>query len=87
MKIVHLFNPERGSRYPLLIAEGLLAQPLVEVAHNAPVVSLGQVVAKPHPNIEQAIAEADLIFRPGDDHFGLPELDRLLDPRRQTEPG
>lgn len=79
MKIVHLFNPERGSRYPLMIAQGLLETPLSEVAHNAPVVSLGEMIVRPSANIRQEIVEADLVFRAGDAHFGIPSLDRLLD--------
>lgn len=82
MKCVHLFDPDRGSRYPLMISQGLLVhEDVSEVRFNAPVISLGEAIAKalPEHELKQALTEADLIFRPSNSHFGLDQWEDFID--------
>lgn len=69
MKILHLFDPKRGSRYPLMISQGLFESPGVGVMVSATVTSLGEEIACPVRDLDKAIDEADYIFRAGIDHF------------------
>lgn len=69
MKILHLFDPKRGSRYPLMISQGLMGSRGVGATVSAPVTSLGQQIASPVHDLDQATDEADYIFRAGIDHF------------------
>lgn len=79
MKVVHLFNHEVDSRSLLMVAQGLMQHPdIFKVSFNQPVVSFGKVIAEASDNIQKDMHEADLIFRPNDAHFNLPEIDRQL---------
>lgn len=77
-KACHLFNPERGSRYPMMISQGLLHSPAVQAAFSHPVMSQGKAICPETPDIKKAIDLADIIFRPGDDHFALDHLDDMI---------
>lgn len=76
--VLHLFNPERGSRYPLMLSEAMIKHSDVSPMFSGRVVSLGSVLAYPVDDLERAISEADVILRPEDEHFGLDDIDTLL---------
>lgn len=78
--ILHLFNPDRGSRYPLMLSEAMIKHPDVAPMFSHSPVSLGHPIASPTGDLQRAIEEADLILRPEDEHFGLAVIDRLLAP-------
>lgn len=69
MKILHLFDPKRGSRYPLMISWGLMQSSGVQASFSAPVTSLGQQIALPVSDLNKAADEADYIFRASIEHF------------------
>lgn len=81
-RAVHLFNHDRGARYHLMIAQGLMGHPDVDVTFNTPVISFGEVTAEASNDIQARLLEADYIFRPDDMHFGIEELDRFLERNR-----
>lgn len=62
---------DMGSRFPLMIAEGLLKHPHVDVFFNKPVYSLGRLLApaiEPHALLN-SLANCNLIFLPNLEHF------------------
>jgi hypothetical protein len=77
--VVHLFNFNSGSRYHALISQGLITHSGINASFNQPVMSLGKVTAPASDTIEKDLCEADIIFRPDDEHFGLDNLDSILD--------
>lgn len=74
LKVVCLFDT--GSRFPLIMAEGLLNHPNVDVCFNKTVRSLGMVLASATPSVSlgYALLNSDLIFIPDLDHFGEIQL-------------
>lgn len=79
MKVVHLFNPDKG-RYPLMINHGLLAHPEIganNLTTNADVISLGtthHAGVLDRRMLRAALESADLIFRPASEHSS-PEIE------------
>ena len=67
INVVHLFNFNKGSRYPSMISQGLYFHPDINVSFAMPFISLGKIV------------KADYIFRCDDEHFRFVEIDRFLD--------
>jgi hypothetical protein len=69
IKIACLFDT--GSRFPLMIAEGLLKHPHVEVFFNKPVYLLGRLLAAAiDPGaLLNSLVKCDLIFLPDLEHF------------------
>lgn len=79
LKIVHLFNFHKGSRYHAMISQGLYAHPDIEVSFAMPFVSLGNIVSPADQNLQDSLVKADYIFRCDDKHFEFDEIDRFLD--------
>ncbi len=79
MRVVHLFNFNRGSRYPSMISQGLLKHPEISVSFSMPFISLGKVVSPADAHLGVSLLDADYIFRANDEHFGFDEIDRFLD--------
>ncbi len=79
LKIVHLFNFHKGSRYHAMISQGLYLHPDVEVSYAMPFVSLGEIFQPADKDLSDSMKNADYIFRGDDEHFGLPDIDRFLD--------
>ena len=77
--IVHLFNFNKGSRYPSMISQGLYFHPDISVSFAMPFVSLGKIICPADPHLQDSLVKADYIFRCDDEHFGFGEIDRLLD--------
>ncbi len=82
MHIVHLFDFDLGSRYPVMLSQGLLelarTRKNVTVAFNHPVHSLGRVLAEPAEDIEGELLKATFIICAGNEHFKQPKINRLL---------
>lgn len=72
INVVSLFDPLRGSRYPLMINQGLISRPNVNVWANADVKSLGALFA---PGLNEKDLkpimkdETDFILVPSPEHF------------------
>jgi hypothetical protein len=81
LKVVHLFNYFKGSRYPSMISQGLWTHPDIEVSYLMPFVQLGSVVCPAEERLAEALEAADYIFRADDEHFGFAGVDELLDRR------
>ncbi|MFP4418196.1 MAG: glycosyltransferase [Chitinispirillaceae bacterium] len=79
LKIVHLFNLNRGSRYPSMISQGLWTHPRISVSFSMPFISLGSLIQPADPNLEKSLITADYIFRANDEHFGIQDMDAILD--------
>ncbi|UCD38352.1 MAG: glycosyltransferase family 1 protein [Fidelibacterota bacterium] len=79
IKVVHLFNHHTGARYPAMISQGLWLHPEVEVSYNMPFISLGKEICPADSNLETSLLGAEYIFRAGDSHFGIADVDGLLD--------
>ncbi len=75
MRVVHLFEHERGSRYHMMINQGLLQDDRVtELTVNEDVISLGHVVqpaAATHV-VQEQLRQAGLIIMPSVSHFKKP---------------
>lgn len=75
MKITNL--SQFGCRFPLMVSRGLMEN-VEEVTTNLDVVSYGKVIKEKSNNIERDLMESDMIFRSNDEHFKLPNIDRIL---------
>lgn len=69
LKVIHLFDHNKGSRFHLMINHGLIEHKNVELWVNQDVISLGKVIYPQSEITRQVLLEADLIFRAGDEHF------------------
>lgn len=87
LNIAHLFDHNKGSRFHLMINRGLLLMancgplgyyPDVKLYTSDNVQSLGKIIHFRIGDIKVAMAQADLIFRAGDEHFNDPELDLFM---------
>ena len=77
--VVHLFDFDRGSRFNLMIAQGLAAHPEIDACYSSPVHSLGTVTAKPATDLRLKLLGADYVFRPNDLHYPHLEMDGFFD--------
>ena len=81
MKVIHLFEHERGSRYHMMINQGLLQdERITKLTVNEDVISLGQVVqpAATTQVVQEQLRQADLIMMPSASHFKLPHWRNLI---------
>lgn len=72
LNIVHLFGS--GVGHPLMISEGLLDHPKINVSFNERVISLGKILAQPSNNIKKELLACDYIFLCSHPHFGDKDL-------------
>ena len=79
LRIVHLFDINRGSRYLAMISQGLWIDPDIEVSFSSPFISMGTCICPPTQTMEEDLRSADYIFRANDEHFIAPEIDEILD--------
>lgn len=79
LTVVHLFNFNKGSRYPSMISQGLYIHPEIEVSFAMPFISLGRIISPADKHLSESLLKADYIFRCDDEHFGFDEIDRFLD--------
>jgi hypothetical protein len=79
LKIVHCFDPERNSRYPAMISQGLWFNPDFSVAFNNPFISLGKTLCPAGKDLNALLRDADFIFRSSDEQFQIPAIDTILD--------
>lgn len=78
MNIVHLFDQAIDSRSLIQVAIGLRDHPDIEASFSDDLYCLGKQEVSKAEDIEKAIGDADLIFRPNDAHFHRPDLDQLI---------
>lgn len=69
IRVVHLFDHNKGSRYHLMINHGLIDHKNIKLWVNQDVISLGETIYFQSKNLQEALLDADLIFRAGDEHF------------------
>ncbi len=79
ISVVHLFNHHAGARYPTMISQGLWRHPEIQVSYSMPFISLGKQICPADSNLETSLLGADYIFRACDSHFGIAEIDTILD--------
>jgi hypothetical protein len=79
LKILHLFNFSKGSRYHSMISQGLFFHKNISACYAMPFISLGTIVKKAEENLMDAASKADYILRCNDEHFGFTDVDKFLD--------
>ncbi len=77
-RIVHLFDINKGSRYPAMISQGLWIDPDIEVSFSSPFISMGSCICARSDTLEEDLRSADYIFRANDEHFAAPDIDEIL---------
>lgn len=83
--IVHLFNHIQGSRYHMMMNQGLIQEPRVErLTTLQSAISLGQTVHIAHDRetVMDRLKGADLIFMPSKSKFHDPQVNGILEAGR-----